>query len=121
MYEIVVHKDVITVGPNTVCTGDARCWVETPGGVLFFRSGYFLDYVRASFGEPTPSTQPAAVAIVPPVETPAPAETPTEPAMPPQEPPMPPAEPVAPAPEAVQPTSVGDTVPAEVETPPSPY
>lgn len=94
---VIVHKDVAASGPNVVVTGDARCWVETPGGTLVFRSGFFADEMRASFGVTAPTQQPPAPAA-PPVE--APAAPPTDPVQPPAEPPVPPAEPTAPAPDA---------------------
>lgn len=94
---VIVHTDISDSGPNVVVTGDARCWVETPGGTLVFRSGFFADEIRASFGVATPTQQPPAPAA-PPVE--APAAPPTEPVQPPAEPPVPPAEPTAPAPDA---------------------
>ncbi|HXA90657.1 MAG TPA: hypothetical protein VNW96_19235 [Mycobacterium sp.] len=132
---VIVHKDVTASGPNVVVCGDARCWVQTPGGVLVFRSGFFADEVRATFGVET-STQQAPAPAPPPVEAtpidaqvmaagsqiesdlagnptpgmPFPVPPPTEPVMPPQEPPAPPAEPVASAsdPSGVLPVTPGE-------------
>lgn len=77
---VIVHKDVTASGPNVVVCGDARCWVETPGGALVFRSGFFADEVRASFGQETPTQQPPTPAPPPVESAPTPADPDVEPA-----------------------------------------